>query len=337
MGKLAALLLPKEQWCAEQRARVREEAIDRAKADALAAYAAAKEAAAADLARTRHEIAWLQPMQVVQAMRIYEEEIDVLQKACVALGSLVLDAGHRARVVRAGGIDAVVSAMAAHPADELLQRHACRVLAHLSDDDARACTTIARVGGLEAVTSAMRTFDRALQLQRSGCAILAHSLTVQDVDEPEEVADCLALELGSAIVEAEGVGLLLGALVNAPEDAAVQRDCCAALAALAQHGEGQHKVIVSRGGMHAALFAVRRHRALAEVVAEACLLLSTLAAGEPAVKRAFVEAHGISEMCLVLSEHESEASVQTQALTVLWVVRHSSFHAVSLDRQPTSI
>eukprot|EP01043_Picozoa_sp_COSAG02_P050421 COSAG02_NODE_5180_length_4567_cov_99.849821_6_plen_491_part_00 len=333
MGKLAALLLPNEEWCAEQRERVRADAIANAKAEALSAYEAAKAAAAADLAHTRREIAWFQPIKVVQAMRVYEEEIDVLQKACVALGSLVLDTEHRERVVRAGGIDAIVAAMVAYPADELLQRDACCALAHLSDDDARACTNIARVGGLKAVASAMRTFDSALKLRRWGCAVLAHSLGVEEEDEPEQVTVRLALERAETIIESEGVGLLLAALTNSPEDAAIQRDSCAALAALAQYDEAQRKVIVSRSAVDAALAAVSRHRAFPDVVADACLLMSTLMAEDPDVKCEFVDAEGVTEICLVLSKHESEPWVQTQALTVLWVVRYStlqhSFFTVS--------
>ncbi len=330
MGKLAALLLPNEEWCAEQRERVRADAIANAKAEALSLHEAAKAAAAADLAHTRREIAWFQPMQVVQAMRVYEEEIDVLQKACVALGSLVLDAEHRERVVRAGGIDAIVAAMVAYPADEVLQRDACCALAHLSEGDACACTHIARAGGLKAVASAMRTFDSVLKLRRWGCAVLAHSLGAEEEDQPEEVAVRLAQERVEAIMESEGVGLLLSALTDTPKDAAIQRDSCAALAALAQHNETQRNVIVSRGAVGAALAAVSRHRALADVVAEACLLLSTLMVDDPGVKREFVDAEGITEICLALSNHKSEPWVQTQALTVLWVVRRSLFHTQSL-------
>lgn len=330
MGKLAALLLPNEEWCAERRARVRATAIELAHADALSAYEAAKAKAAADLAHTRREIAWFQPVRVVQAMNVYLDEMDVQEKACVALGGLVLDAEHRARVVRAGGIDAIIAALCAYAASDHLQEHACLALAHISDDDARACGMIARAGGLEAVANAMRRFDSKLRLQRWGCAVFAHVLAAEAVDNMEKMEVRFALELAEAIVEAEGVKLLLAALTNFPEDRAVQRECYGALAALAQHEEAQRKLIVSSGAIDAALVAISKHRVLPDVVAEACLLLSTLTAGDPDVKRALVEAEGVREVCLALAEHESEPWVQSQALTVLWVVRQSSSpHSIS--------
>ena len=83
-------------------------------------------------------------------------------------------------------------------------------------------------------------------------------------------------------------------------------------------------LIASSGAVEAALAAMRKHHTLPDVVGETCLLLSTLAAGDPDVKRAFVDAEGVRETCLALTEHESDPWVQTQALTVLWVVRHSS-------------
>jgi hypothetical protein len=51
---------------------------------------------------------------------------------------------------------------------------------------------------------------------------------------------------------------------------------------------------------------------------------------DPGVKREFVDAEGITEICLALSNHKSEPWVQTQALTVLWVVRRSLSHTQSL-------
>ena len=321
MGKLAALLLPNEEWCAEQRVGVRAAAIEQAKAKALSAFKAAKAAAAADLAHTRREIAWFHPAKVVKAMHIYMEEIDVQEKACVALGSLVLDVEHRARVARAGGIDAVVAAMREHPGSEALQERACCALAHLSDGDPRGCAAIARAGGLVAVAEAMRAFGSVAALQRWACAVFAHTL-----DAAEDAAGAQLglepVEAGGrqAIVDAGGVGLLLTALKTLPKDGAVQRECCAALAALAQHTSAARAVMVSRGAVDAALASIRKHLAQPGVVAEACLLLGTLTAGDADVKRALVDAEAVGTICLALSEHPSDPWLQTQGLTVLWVL-----------------
>ena len=85
MGKLAAVLLPNEEWIAAKREEVRQAAIDEMIAAAIAASKAAKAAAAADLARTRAELPWMQPAQVVHAMHTYMDEPDVQDRACAAL------------------------------------------------------------------------------------------------------------------------------------------------------------------------------------------------------------------------------------------------------------
>ena len=321
MGKLAMLLLPNEEWCAEKREVVRRAAISQAKAEAVAHYRAVKAADAAHLAHTRAELAWFPPAKVVHAMVTYTDERDIQENGCVALGSLVLDAQHRARVVAAGGVEAVVAAMVAHPERESLQERGCCALAHFSaDDDARACAAIAQAGGLEAVAGAMRTFGSVAALQQWACAVLAHTLAAEELDGGESDDVRSALELAEAIVEAEGVGLLLSALKTLPKDATVQRECCAALAALARHEDAQRHLILSRGAISGALSGMRKHMDRADMLAEACLLLATLAGGDADAKRAVVDAEGVGTVCQALAEHEADGWLQAQGLTVLWVL-----------------
>jgi hypothetical protein len=90
-------------------------------------------------------------------------------------------------MVAAGGIEAALAALQAHPADAVLQAHGCQLL-RLTADNERCARA---VGAVEAVVSALRAHTNHVGVQDAGCGALTSLCMHADVQTAAERAGAL--------------------------------------------------------------------------------------------------------------------------------------------------
>jgi len=123
-------------------------------------------------AMVAHQAAGMLSKWVSWVMGNILAQVGVQQKACFALGMLANDNGaHQAQIARAGGIEQVLAAMAAHQMAVELQQEACWALRNLAADD-NVAAKIAESGGIERVVAAMVANPSAVEVQKCACGML---------------------------------------------------------------------------------------------------------------------------------------------------------------------
>ena len=198
-------------------------------------------------------------------MRAHSSE--KLQRTAVA--ALAEAAPQRAHMVSAaGGLQAIMKAMAAHADDGELQSHGCAALAALAADE-RCEAEVADAGGLGAVVKALAAHADDVNLQRRGCDALA------------------SIASGAhrlAVVDAGGLAAAVNAMAAHVTDAEVQRAGCAVLASLAR-AAGCEEAVVAAGGPLAVVAAMTTHaRTSASRAPESRFALANLAVPERDVR-----------------------------------------------------
>jgi len=179
---------------------------------------------------------------------------------------------HRIRVVRGGGIQAVLSTMRAHPTNAALMEHCCGALCNITVY-AEARIAVAKQGGIELLVAAMRAHPTVERLQKRCCGALAH-IGRADPNKP-------------LIVAAGGLEAVLAAmqLHAAPVGSTeMQARACAALHTLASGPLSIRRRVAEAGAIGAIITALSAHRVSHSAVDHGCGALCLLVA-EPTMRR----------------------------------------------------
>ena len=226
---------------------------------------------------------------VVSAMRAHSSE--KLQRTAVA--ALAEATPQRAHTVsNAGGLQAIMKAMAAHADDGELQSHGCAALAALAADE-RCEAEVADAGGLGAVVKALAAHADDVNLQRSGC---------------EALASIAAGAHRLAVVDAGGLAAAVNAMAAHVTDAEVQRAGCAVLTSLAR-AAGCEEAVVAAGGPLAVVAAMTTHAADVGVACEGCFALANLAVRNLTCERVVLAAGGARAITASIDKHAGDARV----------------------------
>ena len=107
---------------------------------------------------------------LLNVMDTYPAHFGIVTRACKCLAAKSdIEPG---TVVRLGGIDKIVAAMAKHQSIADLQMWACTALANCSCRDRAATVKIAEVGGIARILSAMEFFKERADVQLAACQCL---------------------------------------------------------------------------------------------------------------------------------------------------------------------
>jgi len=159
------------RWATWQKNNANQKAI--AEAGGIEKIVAAMAHQEAGLLRTHQEAGMLRKW-ASWAMGNIPAQVGVQQKACFALGMLANDnSANQAQIARAGGIEQVMAAMAAHQMAVELQQEACWALRNLAADD-NVAVKIAESGGIERVVVTMVAHPSAVQVQKCACGALVN-------------------------------------------------------------------------------------------------------------------------------------------------------------------
>ena len=199
---------------------------------------------------------------LLSAMRQYAEHGAVVERACGVLCNLAAgNEANQARIIEAGGAEAVVAVLLLHATDRDVQavETACMALINLSMDEANQ-ERVVNAGGIESLIVAMRRHEESAGLQERGCSLLG-------------ILSAHADAYIRRIAEARGVDSVVAAMRRHKDAGGVQSRGCLALYNLAIL---EKERILRSGARELALTAQRRHRGDPQVLQEAGDLLGAL-------------------------------------------------------------
>jgi len=206
-------------------------------------------AALGNLAVGAHAAAALPAMPtIVAAMQSHAGHARIAWLGCIALGNAAVcdDAARWRLVVDAGGIAAVLSALSQHASDAAVVEECLLALDNItSSGDCDTRPAVAAGGGLRAVMRAMTRHPSDVGIAHQGCGVLYN----------------LALDaaLKEALVQAGGVGALVGAVDSFGRFAGVAGRACWALALAAGAGGACRQAVIEGGGERVAQAALSAH------------------------------------------------------------------------------
>ncbi len=191
---------------------------------------------------------------VVEYMRTHATEEAIQQAACTVLFKLGFGAQARLEIGAAGGVEAIIQAMTAHPGSCALQEQATSALGNLAHRQPQNRTRIVAAGGVTAVVRAMSGAHKcSATLGWKSCAAL-WTLAGGETSE-----GCHA-----AIGAEGGVAAVLSTLRQHPAVEFVQEKGCGALANLAL-ADVQQAAILEGGGLSLVVTALKRFPASSSV------------------------------------------------------------------------
>ncbi|XP_065845792.1 uncharacterized protein [Oscarella lobularis] len=148
------------------------------------------------------------------------------------------------KVLRDGGVGAVLDALRRFAENACLQAKGCATLGHLAATEELA-RAVAAAGGVQQSLQALRHFPNDVDVQKAGC----HALANMSLEE------CVADD----VVANGGLELMLAAIARFPDDAELQDSACRAIGSLAAN-DGLCRQVATAGGMRVVLEAMKKHK-----------------------------------------------------------------------------
>lgn len=230
----------------------------------------------------------------------------------------------KACLMSAGGVEAVVAAMSAHPEDAIVQASGCGALTQIGAEHHWAPATpetgttqengtpvntlrIANAWGVEAVVSAMQHHPEDAIVQASGCGAL------QNIGVAERT------EL--RIAEVGGVEAVVAAMDGFPEDPDVQASGCGALQNIGIPSRETELRIAKSGGLEAIVMAMGNHAEDPMIQACGCGALQNVSFA-PENKSKIRRIGGIEAVVRAMKNHEGDAQIQASGCAVLENLQH---------------
>ena len=132
---------------------------------------------------------------MIEGLSTHLYDPDVQKRGCSALFSLAArNAGNQARIFENGGVEAVASALRAHPEDSELQAVCCNVFAALAVN-AESRSRMVMAGAVKLVAAALREHPQSIEVQRNGSCALAHlSASAASGADKRQIAEAGGLE-----------------------------------------------------------------------------------------------------------------------------------------------
>ncbi len=248
---------------------------------------------------------------VASGMALHRGWAMAQERGCAALRNLAGGADFKEEddkfalaVAVAGGLDAVLEALRAHPTHAGVQEAAFGALVRiLRPPDNRVKAGSA--GAIEAAVAALRAHPAHTGVQAAACWAL-RQMTVNDANE---------IKAGSA----GAIEATVAALRAHPAHAALQEAACAALCNVTGNADNRVKA-GSAGAIEAAVAALRAHPAHAGVQEAACRALRNITADNAANKVKAGSAGAIEAAVAALRAHPAHAGVQEEACSALRIM-----------------
>jgi len=136
---------------------------------------------------------------IVRGMEQFIQNVDVQEMCSWSIWFLAADDDLQALIASDGGVEAILTAMRAHPLVAAVQEAACAALSNLAHYQGDNQVLIAGKGGIECLVEAMKVHSGLQKLQEHACATLANLASNTAVDNGK-------------IVEAGGVERIVSGL-----------------------------------------------------------------------------------------------------------------------------
>lgn len=215
-------------------------------------------------------------------------------------------------LARAGVMEGVLAAAAAHRDSAEVQEDMCRVVLCLS----RPAVELGEAGGewdkVGAVMAAMGAHAGHEEVQEVACGALRNLAS-------EAAHQARMLEQEPEQADTSALALILAAMRAHPHSARVQEHACGCLRNLAEQAEQGGAVLAEAGGVRAVLAALEGHAWDARVQEEACGALRHLAFNRRA-RELMVREGAVGRVVAAMEQHPWQEGVQLEALGALRIV-----------------
>ena len=188
----------------------------------------------------------------------------------------------------------VVDAMRANPVSLGIAEYGCLILANIALEGRKSREAASTSGAPEVICDAMRQFSDEVTVQKPACAAMANLMSEEKVM--------------AAVLNADGVKLLMAAMTAFPKEAQLQEECCFAIGNLACGDATVRMSVGKAGGPALVANAMKRHQSVPGVQVAGCQALANLCWGE-VQKRLVNSAGGPSRAIEAMREHADSAEV----------------------------
>ncbi|OSX69082.1 hypothetical protein BU14_1890s0001, partial [Porphyra umbilicalis] len=229
---------------------------------------------------------------------------EVAHQSCVALCNLSnVKEANRAPILAAGGVQAVLKLLAAHPESATVADDAVSILRNVAAAGEDAPLEVGRCGGVEAVVRAMKAFPAHGGVLEKGCAALRYL--------------CFLPDNRDRVATAGGVDLLVAALggpLSTPK--AVESTLLALGNAIFGHARNQERAGML-GAVAATIGVANKHQGGAGVQEHGCRVLRALCEGSDANTAQAVFGGGVSLALGSMMAFPDDPSIAEQATALL--------------------
>ncbi len=199
---------------------------------------------------------------IIAALSAHQKDPLAVEAACALLGRLAMDVSIVPAIVKAGGLETIIRAIAANPGNTAVHLQGFCALTSVAVNDDNVSIKLGSMGVISAALNAMRRERSTYNVQFAGCCLLG-ALATQDTN----------LEL---IVQDAGIKTILTSISQCKEHSHVVQNaliCVSRLASKPQHAA----VIMKENGIRLVVDAMKTHADDNAVLERGCEALGVLA------------------------------------------------------------
>jgi uncharacterized membrane protein YecN with MAPEG domain len=224
-----------------------------------------------------------------------------------------------------GGIEAIVSAMAAHE-NVIVQMMLCCALGNAPFGSSffsylASCPSpaapIAAYDGIEAIVSAMTAHSNESEVQEQGCVALGILARENDANRVSIAAN-------------DGIEAIVSAMTAHSNISEMQQCGCYALGSLARDNDANRVSIAANDGVEAIVSAMTAHSNISEMQQCGCYALGNLACND-ANSVSIAAKDGIEAIVSAMTAHSNESKVQEHGCAALgYIAQNNDANRVSI-------
>lgn len=253
---------------------------------------------------------------VLSAMKGFGDDAALITTSCAFLANIAFQCpANKELIVQFGGLQTILRVMKKRKEEEAVIVWCVLALRNLTLDSHANQATLIGGGIIRILLGSILLFKDNGKLVDHALAVLFH---VSNGEEQHHI------ESSKQTLELRGVEIIVRCMRTFRNVASLQRSAVGCLRALADNGDAFSEIVLSGGGLEAALSTMIAYRATEDVQANGIRLINLIGGLSKSAKQRIVQAGGLNTISLSLKTHIGNEKLVESGVATLNMLRAST-------------
>jgi Spinocerebellar ataxia type 10 protein domain len=252
---------------------------------------------------------------VLSALKEFGEDVSLVSTACAFIANVAFGStANKDLIVQSGGLKAILRVMKRHKEEETANIWCALALRNLSLDSTVNQKSLTENGCVRVLLASILQHKDVSKLADHSLAVLLNLLDGERTHYNEAAKQTLELR---------GVEIIVRCIRTFRNGASLQNSAVGCLRALADNGDMYSEMVLSGGGMEAALSSMIAYRSVEGLQSNGIRLINLLGGLGSAARARIVQAGGLNTISLSLRTHIGNEKMVESGVRTLTMLRSS--------------